>query len=63
LKVPMLLGSRRAQPVAAQLVRLGMNARAISSEVGVASAVKMCRSVIIKGIESLARVVLAKGDD
>jgi hypothetical protein len=49
--------------VAAQLVRLGMNARAISSEVGVASAVKMCRSVIIKGIESLARVVLAKGDD
>jgi 3-hydroxyisobutyrate dehydrogenase-like beta-hydroxyacid dehydrogenase len=54
LKVPMLLGGRRAEDVALQLVRLGMNARAISSDIGVASAVKMCRSVIIKGMESLA---------
>jgi len=54
LKVPMLLGGRRAEEAAAQLLRFGMNATAISSEIGVASAVKMCRSVIIKGIESLA---------
>lgn len=54
LKVPMLLGGRRAESAALQLTRLGMNARAISSDIGVASAVKMCRSVIIKGIESLA---------
>ena len=54
LKVPMLLGGRRAEEAAVQLLRFGMNAKAISSEIGVASAVKMCRSVIIKGIESLA---------
>lgn len=54
LKVPMLLGGRRAEDVALRLARLGMNAKAISDDIGVASAVKMCRSVIIKGIESLA---------
>jgi 3-hydroxyisobutyrate dehydrogenase-like beta-hydroxyacid dehydrogenase len=54
LKVPMLLGGRRAEDAAIQLTRLGMNAKAISSDIGVASAVKMCRSVIIKGLESLA---------
>jgi 3-hydroxyisobutyrate dehydrogenase-like beta-hydroxyacid dehydrogenase len=53
LRVPMLLGGRRAASVATQLARLGMNAQAISSEIGVASAVKMCRSVVIKGIEAL----------
>jgi 3-hydroxyisobutyrate dehydrogenase-like beta-hydroxyacid dehydrogenase len=54
LKVPMLLGGRRAATVASALLRLGMNAKAISAQIGVASAVKMCRSVVIKGIESLA---------
>ena len=54
LKVPMLLGGVGAAQVADQLTRLGMSAKAISTEIGVASAVKMCRSVIIKGIESLA---------
>jgi 3-hydroxyisobutyrate dehydrogenase-like beta-hydroxyacid dehydrogenase len=53
LKVPMLLGGRRAESVASQLLRIGMNAQAISNEIGVASAVKMCRSVVIKGIEAL----------
>jgi 3-hydroxyisobutyrate dehydrogenase-like beta-hydroxyacid dehydrogenase len=53
LKVPMLLGGRRAESVAARLVRVGLNAQAISNEIGVASAVKMCRSVVIKGIEAL----------
>ena len=54
LKVPMLLGGRRAADVAPALTKLGMNAKAIAAEIGVASAVKMCRSVVIKGIESLA---------
>ena len=54
LKVPMLLGGRCAGSLAPQLGRLGMNAQAISNEIGVASAVKMCRSVVIKGIEALA---------
>lgn len=53
IKVPMLLGGRRAEEVATLLAGLGMKARAISPEVGVASAVKMCRSVMIKGIEAL----------
>jgi 3-hydroxyisobutyrate dehydrogenase-like beta-hydroxyacid dehydrogenase len=54
LKVPMLLGGRRAASLAAELARFGMQTQAISSEIGVASAVKMCRSVVIKGIEALA---------
>jgi 3-hydroxyisobutyrate dehydrogenase-like beta-hydroxyacid dehydrogenase len=54
LKVPMLLGGRRAEEAGVRLTRLGLNAKAISSDIGVASAVKMCRSVIIKGMESLA---------
>jgi 3-hydroxyisobutyrate dehydrogenase-like beta-hydroxyacid dehydrogenase len=54
LKVPMLLGGPRAAAVAPALARLGMNAQAIAAEIGIASAVKMCRSVVIKGIESLA---------
>ena len=31
-----------------------MNAKAISTQVGVASAIKMCRSVLVKGLEALA---------
>jgi 3-hydroxyisobutyrate dehydrogenase-like beta-hydroxyacid dehydrogenase len=54
LKVPMLLGGRRAAAIAPALGRLGLNARAIAEEIGIASAVKMCRSVVIKGIEALA---------
>jgi len=54
LRVPMLLGGRKASSVALMLCELGMNATAIAAEIGVASAVKMCRSVIIKGIEALA---------
>jgi len=53
LAVPMLLGGTRAEEVAGQLRALGFNARAVSAKVGVASAAKMCRSVMIKGIEAL----------
>jgi 3-hydroxyisobutyrate dehydrogenase-like beta-hydroxyacid dehydrogenase len=54
LKVPMLLGGAEAEQVAKRLQAIGMKATAISDRIGVASAVKMCRSVIIKGIEALA---------
>src|SRR5581483_7873210 len=53
LAVPMLLGGRRAIDVAHALRGLGMNTTAIAERIGVAAAVKMCRSVLIKGLEAL----------
>jgi 3-hydroxyisobutyrate dehydrogenase-like beta-hydroxyacid dehydrogenase len=54
LKAPMLIGGKSAAELAPRLVELGMDAKAVSEEIGVASAAKMCRSVMIKGIEALA---------
>jgi 3-hydroxyisobutyrate dehydrogenase-like beta-hydroxyacid dehydrogenase len=54
LKVPMLLGGPHAAELAPQLQSIGMNTIALSDQIGVASAVKMCRSVMIKGMEALA---------
>jgi 3-hydroxyisobutyrate dehydrogenase-like beta-hydroxyacid dehydrogenase len=54
LKVPMLLGGTHATDLAERLRAMGMNATAVSDRIGVASAVKMCRSVLIKGLEALA---------
>ena len=54
LKVPMLLGGRRAQALADLLVPSGMKMEPVAVEIGEASAIKMCRSVMIKGIEALA---------
>jgi 3-hydroxyisobutyrate dehydrogenase-like beta-hydroxyacid dehydrogenase len=53
LAVPMLLGGAKAMELAPALNALGFATRAVSSEVGVASAIKMCRSVVIKGLEAL----------
>ena len=53
IKVPMLLGGARAAELAALLQSWGMDARAVSDQLGVASAIKMCRSVMIKGLEAL----------
>lgn len=53
LKVPMLLGGPHASEAAERLQKIGMNATPLSDQLGVASAVKMCRSVIIKGLEAL----------
>lgn len=53
LKVPMLLGGRRAAEMAQVLSGLGMNTTAIADRIGVAAAVKMCRSIMIKGLEAL----------
>lgn len=54
LKVPMLLGGVHAVAASDALRSLGMNATALSDQIGVASAVKMCRSVLVKGLEALA---------
>jgi len=53
LQVPMLLGGPHAFEIAERLQKIGMNAMPLSDQLGVASAVKMCRSVIIKGLEAL----------
>src|SRR5882724_11305802 len=53
LKVPLLLGGKGAAELAPLLVALGFNAKVASDELGVASAVKMCRSVMIKGLEAM----------
>jgi 3-hydroxyisobutyrate dehydrogenase-like beta-hydroxyacid dehydrogenase len=53
LRVPMLLGGKGAAQLAGRLRGIGMNTTAISAQIGVASAVKMCRSIVIKGLEAL----------
>ena len=53
IKVPMLLGGAKAVELAAVLNGWGMNATAVAEKIGVASAIKMCRSVMIKGLEAL----------
>ena len=53
LKVPMLLGGAQAAELSESLNKLGLRTRAVATRVGVASAIKMCRSVMIKGIEAL----------
>src|SRR5882757_10249405 len=51
LRVPMLLGGAEAEAAAPRLRSIGMNVQAISDRIGVASAIKMCRSIIIKGLK------------
>jgi len=53
IRVPMLLGGPMAAALVPLLQGMGMDARAVSPEIGVASAIKMCRSVMIKGLEAL----------
>lgn len=53
LKVPMLLGGTGAEAAAPRLADIGMNAKAVSDRIGVPSAIKMCRSIIIKGLEAI----------
>src|SRR5215471_3103186 len=53
IKVPLLLGGSGARELAPLLVALGFDAKVASEELGVASAVKMCRSIMIKGMEAM----------
>jgi 3-hydroxyisobutyrate dehydrogenase-like beta-hydroxyacid dehydrogenase len=53
LRVPILAGGPHAAEAAELLNRLGMNLTAVAVEHGVASAMKLCRSIVIKGLEVL----------
>ena len=53
LKVPLLLGGPHAEDALATLTQLGFTARVASASLGVASATKMCRSVLVKGLEAM----------
>ena len=53
LQVPMLIGGAGAAAAVERLQSIGMNVQVISERVGVASAIKMCRSIVIKGLEAI----------
>ena len=53
IRVPLLLGGPHAQALEPHLNALGFAARVASERLGVASATKMCRSVMIKGLEAM----------
>lgn len=53
IKVPLLLGGPDAAALEPVLNTLGFAAKVSSEQLGVASATKMCRSVMIKGLEAM----------
>jgi 3-hydroxyisobutyrate dehydrogenase-like beta-hydroxyacid dehydrogenase len=53
IEVPILSGGEKAQEISDQLNKLGMRITPVSMEVGTASASKLCRSIVIKGMEAL----------
>ena len=52
-RVPMLLGGSGAAQFAARMTPFGMRCDVLSAPVGTAAAVKMCRSIVVKGLEAL----------
>ncbi len=52
-KVPLLIGGKSAPEFSARLSPFGMKIEIAGEEIGLASATKMCRSVVIKGLEAL----------
>lgn len=53
IRVPLLLGGPHAAALAPLLNALGFESKAGPAKLGVASATKMCRSVMIKGLEAM----------
>jgi 3-hydroxyisobutyrate dehydrogenase-like beta-hydroxyacid dehydrogenase len=53
IRVPLLLGGPHAEALEPLLNALGFQASVVSSRLGVASATKMCRSIMIKGLEAM----------
>jgi 3-hydroxyisobutyrate dehydrogenase-like beta-hydroxyacid dehydrogenase len=60
---PILLGGPHAGPFLEAASGLGFNARVFGADIGQASAVKMCRSIVVKGLEALLTecLVTARG--
>ena len=59
-RVPMLIGGPAASRFVALMSPLGMQLETLDGPVGKAAAVKMCRSIVVKGLEALlAECVLA----
>jgi 3-hydroxyisobutyrate dehydrogenase-like beta-hydroxyacid dehydrogenase len=52
-QVPMFLGGPHAQQLIDLLAPFGMKLEIISDQIGAASATKMCRSIVVKGLEAL----------
>lgn len=53
ISVSILAGGSRAHDIAERLNPLGMSIRVVAETIGRASATKLCRSIMIKGIEAL----------
>jgi 3-hydroxyisobutyrate dehydrogenase-like beta-hydroxyacid dehydrogenase len=53
IAAPILAGGLKAGDVAATLNALGMAITSVGPDIGVASATKLCRSIVIKGMEAL----------
>ncbi|MBZ6077581.1 NAD(P)-dependent oxidoreductase [Microvirga puerhi] len=53
IAVPILSGGKRAEEISSRLNALGMKVTPVSIEIGTASATKLCRSIVIKGMEAL----------
>jgi len=59
-RVPMLVGGPAAQRFVEMMAPFGMQPEAMDGPIGKAAAVKMCRSIVVKGVEALlAECVLA----
>ena len=54
LRTPILLGGPHAADFMREMAPFGMDLTDFSAEIGRASSVKMCRSVMVKGLEALA---------
>jgi 3-hydroxyisobutyrate dehydrogenase-like beta-hydroxyacid dehydrogenase len=53
IAVPILSGGEKAEAVSGTLNALGMAITPVGREIGIASASKLCRSIVIKGMEAL----------
>lgn len=53
IRVEILAGGSAAAATSERLNAFGMNLRPVATEIGKASAIKLCRSIMIKGIEAL----------
>ncbi len=53
LQTPLLISAKQAQQVVHILSDLNMNAENCSTQIGHGSAIKMCRSIFIKGLEAI----------